>query len=41
MGGSRYIYKNELEYDMVYGNFKDFARRTTSDKVLGEHLILL
>ena len=37
MGGSGYIYRNELEYDMVYGNFKDLA----SDKVLEEHLILL
>ena len=41
MGGSGYIYRNELEYDMVYGNFKDLARWTASDKVLEEHLILL
>ena len=34
-----YIYKNELDktcfqHDMAYGDFKDLARRTTSDKVL-------
>ena len=34
-----YIYKNELDkacfqYDMAYGNFKDIARITASDKVL-------
>ena len=34
-----YIYKNELDkacfqHDMVYGDFKDLARRTASDKVL-------
>ena len=34
-----YIYKNELEkacfqHDMAYGDFKDSARRTASDKVL-------
>ena len=34
-----YIYKNELDkacfqHDMVYGDFNDLARRTTSDKVL-------
>ena len=38
-GDSRYIYRNELEkacfqYDMAYGDFKDLARRTASDKVL-------
>ena len=34
-----YIYKNVLDkacfqHDMAYGNFKDLARRTASDKVL-------
>ena len=34
-----YIYKNELDkacfqHNMAYGNFKDFARRTASDKIL-------
>ena len=34
-----YIYKNELDkvcfqHEMVYGDFKDLARRTASDKVL-------
>ena len=34
-----YIYKNELDkacfqHDMAYGDFKDLARRTVSDKVL-------
>ena len=34
-----YIYKNELdktcfEHDMAYGDFKDLAKRTASDKVL-------
>ena len=37
--GSRYIYRNELDkacfqHDMAYGDFKDLARRTASDKVL-------
>ena len=43
-----YIYKNELDkacfqHDMAYGDFKDIARRTASDKVLREikPLILL
>ena len=36
---SRYIYKNELDkacfqHDMAYGDFKDLAKRTASDKVL-------
>ena len=44
---SRYIYKNELEkacfqHDMAYGDFKDLAKRTASDKVSrGKLLILL
>ena len=38
-GDSRYIYKNELDkacfqYDMTYGDFKDLAKRTATDKVL-------
>ena len=38
-GGTNYIYKNELDkacfqHDMAYGDFKDLARRTASDKVL-------
>ena len=36
---SNYIYKNELDkdcfqHDMAYGDFKDLARRITSDKIL-------
>ena len=35
----RFIYQNELgkacfQHDMVYGNFKNFNRRTAPDKVL-------
>ena len=38
-GDTKYIYKNELgkacfQHDMAFGDFKDLARRTTSDKVL-------
>ena len=38
-GDTKYIYKNELDkacfqHDMAYGDFKDLARRATSDKVL-------
>ena len=38
-GDTNYIYKNELgkacfQHDMAYGDFKDLARRTNSDKVL-------
>ena len=38
-GDSQYIYLNELDkaccqHDMTYGDFKDLARRTTSDKIL-------
>ena len=44
-GATSYIYKNELDkacfqHDMAYGNFKDLARGTASDKVL-RCLILL
>ena len=38
-GDTNYISKNELDktyfqHDMAYGDFKDLARRTTSDRVL-------
>ena len=38
-GDRNFIYKNELDkacfqHDIAYGDFKDLARRTTSDKVL-------
>ena len=38
-GDARYIYQNELDkacfqHDMVYGEFKDLAKRTTLDKGL-------
>ena len=38
-GDTSYIYKNELDkacfqHDVAYGDFKDLARRTASDKVL-------
>ena len=38
-GDMSFIYKNELDktcfqHDMAYGDFKDLARRTASDKVL-------
>ena len=38
-GDTKYIYRNELDkgcfqHDMVYGDFKDLARRTAADKVL-------
>ena len=38
-GDTKYIYKNELDkacfqHDMAYGDFKDLAKRTASDKVL-------
>ena len=38
-GDIKYIYRNELDkayfqHDMAYGDFKDLARRTTSDKAL-------
>ena len=40
-GDTNYIYKNELDkacfqHDMTYGDFKDLAKRTASDKVLGD-----
>ena len=38
-GNTNYIYKNELykacfQHDMAYGDFKDLAGRTASDKIL-------
>ena len=38
-GDIKYIYRNELhkadfQHDMAYGDFKDLAKRTASDKVL-------
>ena len=38
-GDTSYIYKNELDkacfqHDMAYGDFKDLARITASDKIL-------
>ena len=41
MGDTSYIYKNELDkacfkHDMAYGDFKDLAKRTASDKVLSD-----
>ena len=38
-GDSRYIYQSELDkscfqHDMAFGDFKDLARRTASDKIL-------
>ena len=38
-GGSRCNYQNKLDkvcfqHGMAYGDFKDLARRTTSDKIL-------
>ena len=43
-GDSRYIYKNELDkacfqHDMAYGDFKDLAKRSASDKVLRDKAI--
>ena len=40
-GDANYIYKNELDkacfqHDMAYGDFKDLAKRTASDKVLSD-----
>ena len=40
-GDTSYIYKNELDkacfqHDMAYGDFKDLAKRTASDKILRE-----
>ena len=42
-GDTNYIYKNGLdkacfENDMTYGDFKDLARKTASDKVLRDSM---
>ena len=37
IGGSRYIYQNELDcfqHDMAYGDFKDLNRKAATDKLL-------
>ena len=39
MGDTNYVYKNELDkfcfqHDLAYGDFKDLAKRTITDKVL-------
>ena len=39
IGDTKYIYRNELDkacfqHNLAYGDFKDLARRTASDKVL-------
>ena len=41
-----YIYRNELDkasfqHDMAYGDFKELARRTASDKVLRDKTLIL
>ena len=40
-GDSQYIYQNKqdkacVQHDMAFGDFKDFARRTASDKILSD-----
>ena len=40
-GNTKHIYRNELDkagfqHDMAYGNFKDLAKRTTSDNFLSD-----
>ena len=42
-GDTKYTYRNELakarfQHDMAYGDFKDLARRTASDKVLRDKI---
>ena len=42
-GDSKYTYQNKLDkgcfqHDKAYGNFKDWPRRTASDKVLRDKL---
>ena len=42
-GDTKYIYRNELDkacfqHDMAYGDFKDLAKRTASNKVLRESI---
>ena len=43
-GDTNYIYKNELanpcfQHDMAYGDFKDLAKRTASDKFLRDKVL--
>ena len=43
-GDTSYIYKNELDkacfqHDMAYGDFKDLAKRTASDKFLRDKVL--
>ena len=43
MGNTNYIYKNQLDkacfqHDMAYGDFKDLAKKTASDKVLRDNV---
>ena len=45
-GDTSYTYKNELnktcfQHDMTYGDFKDLAKRTASDKVYEIKLLIL
>ena len=45
-GDTNYTYKNELDkacfqHDMVYGDFKDLAKRTASDKVLRDKAFII
>ena len=45
-GDSNYVYKKELDkarfqHDMAYGDFKDLARRTASDKALRDKAFII
>ena len=45
-GDSRYICRNELDkacfqHDMVYGDFKDVAKRTAADKVFRDKVFII
>ena len=45
-GDSRYIYRNELDkacfqHDMAYGDFKDLAKRTASEKFLRDKAFII
>ena len=45
-GDAKYIYRNELDKacfqcDVSYGNFKDLAKRTASDKVLRNKAVIM
>ena len=40
-GHSQYIYQHKQDkYNMAYGDFKDFARGTVSDKILHEKALI-